>query len=288
LLGYKHGFSATDLPMNRPFRAGAFAVLALATGAAQAQSSATEPLWEVGAVAFGVSQQAYPGSDHQVRRGIVLPWLLYRGRFLRADGETIGVRPVKTPTFEVDIGVAGAFGSNASDIEARRGMPNLGTLVEFGPRVKWNLGGSRETGLWRLDLPLRGVFDLSDSLAHRGFVFQPTLSWRRASGGWSYSVSGSALVGDERLASTFYEVAPRFATASRPAYDAQAGLIGWRLGTFATRDLTRDWRVFGFARIDSVAGAANRGSPLVRQTTGASVGIGVSYTFMRSQQPAVD
>lgn len=273
--------------MNRSLRAAALAAVAAFAVPAQAQpSDRTEPLWEVGAVAFGVSQQAYPGSDHQVRRGIVLPWLLYRGRLLRADGETIGLRPVKTPTFELDIGVAAAFGSNASDIDARRGMPNLGTLVEFGPRVKWNLGGSRETGFWRLDLPLRGVFDLSDSLAHRGFVFQPTLSWRNRTGAWTYSVSGSALVADERLASTFYEVQPRYATATRPAYDADPGLIAWRLGTFVSRDLTRDWRVFGFARVDTVAGAANRASPLVRQTTGASVGIGVSYTFMRSQRPA--
>ncbi len=49
-----------------------------------------------------------------------------------------------------------------------------------------------------------------------------------------------------------------------------------------------DWRLFGFARIDTVAGGANKNSPLVRQTTGATVGLGVSYTWMRSSERARD
>jgi outer membrane scaffolding protein for murein synthesis (MipA/OmpV family) len=46
--------------------------------------------------------------------------------------------------------------------------------------------------------------------------------------------------------------------------------------------------LFGFARIDSIAGSANKNSPLVRQTTGATVGVGVSYTWMRSSERARD
>jgi outer membrane protein len=108
---------------------------------AAAQSTAASlPLWEIGGFGVGVSQQAYPGSDQQVNRGLALPFLVYRGQFLRADRESAGLRAIKTPRFELDIGVAGSFGANSDDIDARRGMSNLGTLVEFGPRVKWNLG----------------------------------------------------------------------------------------------------------------------------------------------------
>jgi len=37
-----------------------------------------------------------------------------------------------------------------------------------------------------------------------------------------------------------------------------------------------------------VAGAANEDSPLVRQTTGVSAGIGVFYTWLRSTRSAED
>jgi hypothetical protein len=243
-------------------------------------------LWEIGGVALGAWQQAYPGSDQQVGRGLALPYLVYRGRYLRADNDGIGVRPVRTPTYELDISAAGSFGTRG-DVDARRGMPDIGTLVEFGPRLRWHLAGTPETGRWRLDLPLRGVFDLSDSLAYRGLVFQPGVSWqRRAGSGWSYGAGVSALVADRRLARTFYEVGPQFATPTRPAYQAEGGLLAWRLSASVARDLTRNWRVFGFARVDTVGGAANRASPLVRQTTGASAGVGVSYTWMRSNEVA--
>jgi len=268
--------------------------LTLALGAWRAAHAQTDPgdvgpqpLWEVGAVGVGVSQQAYPGSDAQVRRGLVLPYFFYRGKVLRADRDTTGLRAIKTDTYELDLGVAGAFGSSSDKIEARRGMPDLGTLIEFGPRLRWNLGAGPGGGSWRAVLPLRGVFDLSDRGAHRGMALEPELQFRRrAEAGWSYTASVGAIFADQRLASTFYEVAPAYARADRPAYEARAGLVAWRLGAFATHRLDRDWRVFGFARLDTVAGAANRDSPLVRRQTGFTTGVGVSWTWLRSDAMA--
>jgi len=264
-----------------------------ASGIAHAQSDPGEvgpqPLWEVGVLGVGVSQQAYPGSDQQVRRGLVLPYFLYRGKVLRADRDTTGLRAIKTDTFELDLGVAGAFGSSSDKIEARRGMPNLGTLIEFGPRLRWVLGAGPGGGTWRAVLPLRGVFDLSDRGAHRGMSLEPELQFRRrADAGWNYTASVGAIFADQRLARTFYEVDPIYVRADRPAYEARAGLVAWRVGAFATHKLDRDWRVFGFARLDTVAGAANRDSPLVRQQTGFTAGMGVSWTWLRSEAQAQD
>ncbi len=260
-----------------------------ALSTAHAQSEGAPPRWEVGAFALGVSQQAYPGADEQLGRGLALPYLLYRGRWLRADGETVGVRAARTQAWELDVGVAGSFGGGGDDIEARRGMPRLGTLVEFGPRLKWKLGAPGDEGGWRLALPARAVFDLSDSLRHRGWALEPELthSWR-ASGGWRGSVGLGAILADRALADTFYGVDAADATASRPAYRARSGLVAWRLSAAVNKSLNRDWRVFGFVRVDTVAGAANRASPLVRQTTGTTVGIGLGYTLARSNQAGED
>lgn len=266
------------------------AVAALAATAATAQPS--EPLWEIGGGALAVSQQAYPGSDQQLRRGIALPYLLYRGETLRVDRGGAGLRAVKQPAFELDIGAAGAFGARSDDIEARRGMPDLGTLVEFGPRLTWHLDGGTPApgaGRWRIELPLRGVFDLDDDLRHRGLSFEPELQYaRRSSGGWSYGASIGLVFADRRLARTFYAVDDAFATAERPAYEAHAGLLATRLGLTVSRLLGPDWRLFGFARLDSVAGAANRASPLVRRSTGATLGVGVAWTWLRSERAAAD
>jgi outer membrane scaffolding protein for murein synthesis (MipA/OmpV family) len=264
-------------------------MLWISNSGAQAQSSTGLPLWELGVFGVGVSQQAYPGSDQQVARGLALPYLIYRGEFLRADRETAGLRAVKTPRFELDIGVAGSFGSRSNDIEARQGMPDLGTLVEFGPRIKWNLLETNAGGRLRLELPLRGVFDLEADAAHRGMAFEPKLVFqRRAPSGWDYSAGLSAIFADQRLARTFYAVDPMFAAPGREAYEAASGLVTWRLSASFSRNVSQDWRIFGFGRIDSMNGSANKDSPLVRRTNGLSVGVGFAYTWMRSQRMAKD
>lgn len=265
--------------------------LALASLAlpALAQDQAAVPLWELGAVGLAARQQAYPGASVQVNGALLLPYLIYRGEYLRADRGGAGLRAVRTPTFEVDIGVAGSFGSSSEEIAVRRGMPDIGTLVQFGPRLKWNIGSGPGHGRWRAEFPLRGVLDLEHQLAHRGMAFEPELIFeRRSNNGWSYSTSIGAVWGDRRLADTFYAVAPDQALAGRPAYRAEGGLITWRLAASFSRKLSPDWRLFGFARADSVAGAANEASPLVQQTTGTSIGLGVTYTWKTSDRPAAD
>jgi outer membrane protein len=247
------------------------------------------PLWEIGVVGLGMSQQAYPGASQQVGRGLALPYLIYRGRFLRADREGLGIRTLNTPRFEFDIGLAAAFGAPSDEVDARRGMPDLGTLVEFGPRLKWHLNRGSGGSSTRAEFALRGVFDLDDRLSHKGISFEPRLihEWR-GSGGWRYNASVGALLGNRRLADTFYGVAPAYVTATRPAYTAESGLIAWRLGAGVSRELTPHLRIFGFAHLDTVAGAANRDSPLVQQTTGGSVGLGLTYTFARSSTLVLD
>jgi outer membrane scaffolding protein for murein synthesis (MipA/OmpV family) len=260
------------------------AALLAAPTAGQAQEQAPEllPLWEVGAVGLAMSQQAYPGASQNVGRGLALPYLIYRGKYLRADRESVGLRAFNTPQFELDVGFAAAFGARSDEVDARRGMPDLGTLVEFGPRLKWHLGQGPGNGRLRAEFALRGVFDLDDRLSHKGISFEPRLIYEWRGSGWRYGTSAGAVLGNRRLADTYYGVAPAYATTGRPAYTAESGLINWRLGVNMSRDMTPNLRLFGFVWLDSVAGAANRASPLVQKTTGTSVGVGLTYTFARS------
>lgn len=259
---------------------------ALLLGAACAHSAEDTPRWEVGVLAFGVSQQAWPGADAQVRRAYPVPYAYYRGPVLRVDQNTVGLRAMKTPDFELDVGFAGAFGSSAQDIPARRGMPDIGTLVEFGPRGTWQLGRSASGARWQFELPLRGVFDLDARGASRGLTLEPQLQVQHPNvGGWRVTASASVLMGDRRIHDTVYGVAPAYVTAERQAWSGRSGLTAWRLTTSASRAVGPDWRVFGFVRVDDVSGAANAASPLVQRQTGVTAGLGAQWTFLRSSRP---
>lgn len=279
----------TALPFVPRLTAGLALAATLLPAHATEAERAGPPLWEIGAFALGVTQQAYPGSDTQLKRALALPYFIYRGQWLRADREAVGLRAVKTDRLELDLGVAASFGGGDDEIEARRGMRELGTLVELGPRLKLRLGEGSGGGRWRAEFPLRGVFDLNDGGSYRGLAFEPKLVFeRQSSSGWRYGTGLSVILADRRLADDFYGVSSQDAAPGRPAYVARGGLVTTRLSLSVSRSLGRDWRVFGVARYDTVQGAANEASPLVRRKGGGSVGIGVSYTFARSQASAYD
>ena len=269
-------------------------LMSMTSLAARAQTAATaepaQPLWEIGVGAVAASQPAYPGSATNTSRAIALPFVIYRGELIRADQDTVGVRALKSPRYELDVGFSASLGSSANDVPERIGMANIGTLVEFGPRLKINLGDvSQGRSGARLDLPLRGVFDISNSFANRGISFEPQLSFDvPLPGGWRGGVGLSAIFGTQKLNETFYTVTAAEALASRPAYTAQAGLLSTRASFGASKKLTPDLRALGFVRLDSVAGAANSGSSLITKTTGASIGVGLAYTFGRSSKTGAD
>ena len=248
------------------------------------------PLWEAGLVGGGVTQPAYPGADERANLLLALPYVIYRGQYLRVDRGTVGVRAIKTPRTEVDVGFAASLGSRAENIEARKGMDDLGTLLEFGPRLRINLGDvSNGKSDSRIQFPLRAVFDINDNFSYRGLAFEPQwVNDVRLASGWLSSISLGAVLGDQQLVNTFYRVSPAEATSTRPVYDAKSGLITLRASIFVSRLFNPEVRFFSYLRLDSVDGAANHDSPLVRRDIGWSVGLGLAWTLARSERIAKD
>jgi outer membrane protein len=267
------------------------AVLALplaASAGAQDPDDRGLPLWELGVFGGAGSTPAYPGADKKSSRALALPFLIYRGKVLRSDQSGIGARLLRTDTAEFDVGFAVSLPARSEDVPARAGMPDLGSLVEFGPRVKFKLANPTPASRLRLDLPLRTVIEVKGGLRRRGWTFEPKLVYemRGAQDRWNLDANVGVVVGDAAINRYFYEVAPQYATPERPVYHARSGLMLMRTGVSGSYKVHPDVRVFAFVRYDLYAGAANRDSPLFRQNTGTSAGIGLAWTFSRSAQRA--
>ena len=243
------------------------------------------PLWEVGVFAGSLASPAYPGSAERLTRTLALPYFIYRGDIVRVDRGGIGARMMMGPDTELDIGFAGSLPASSADIAVRQGMPDLGTLLEFGPVLKLTLARPQPGSRVGLELPVRGVFEINGGLRSQGFAFQPSLVWetRDIGGGWSLTASGGLVWGDAQLNQYFYGVSNTYATAQRPAFEAQAGLIGMRASLSSSKSLTPDLRLFAYARQDQYSLGANLSSPLALQSTGQSVGLGLSWVFGRSE-----
>jgi outer membrane protein len=266
----------------------ALATLALATPAIAQQQVPTPtpdlPLWEIGLFGGAASTPAYPGAEDHSTRALALPFLIYRGKILRADRSGIGARLINTERVELDLGFALSLPARSDDIAARAGMPDLNSLLEFGPRLKVLLAEPTAISRVRLELPLRVPLELKNSFRRQGLVFEPRVVFEigDAGGKWQADANLGAVFGNGRLNRYFYEVEPQYATAARPAYQAKGGLMMTRLGLSLSRRLSPDWRVFGFTRYDNYTHAENRDSPLFRKNSGLSVGAGFTWTAHRS------
>jgi len=266
----------------------ALAAIALMLAAASpgARAEAERPLWELGAGLAALSFPAYRGSDQRNNFLLPLPYFTYHGRILKADRH--GIRGELFDTDRVDLTISAALSPPASsdDIRARFGMPDLEANFELGPELDLTLWRSTNRARFvKLLLPLRAAYTLESPPRDIGWVFHPKLNMDITDipglPGWNLGLLAGPLFGDQRQHAYFYGVAPQFATATRPAYEAKAGYAGMQYLAAVSKRFPQFW-VGGFARYDKLSGATFEDSPLVRQTDNFSAGVALAWIFGES------
>jgi len=76
-------------------------------------------------------------------------------------------------------------------------------------------------------------------------------------------------------------VAPQYATAGRPAYEAASGYAGMQYLAALSKRFPKYW-VGAFVRYDNLSGATFENSPLVRQKDYVAGGIAISWILGES------
>ena len=222
----------------------------------------------------------YRGSEQSRAWLLPLPYVIYRGEFLRADREGARAVLLERRSFEIDLSVAGSAPAPSEGNRARQGMPDLAPTVEVGPNA--NLTFARGPD-WKVELraPVRAAFTVRRDPRQVGWSATPYLTAEWVQAGWDVGVRLGGLWGDRRLHEYTYGVAPEFATPTRATYRAPGGAAGWQATAGASRRFDSIW-IGAFARADNVHGAAFAASPLVTRQTTWSAGIAVSWIFARS------
>jgi hypothetical protein len=167
-------------------------------------------------------------------------------------------------------------------------MPDLNPTVELGPALNLHLWRDPERRIkFDLRMPLRAAFTVDSSPKAIGWTFTPEFAVDIADplgrGGWNLGLLSGPLIADRRYHQYFYSVAPQYATASRPAYTADAGYAGTQFLTALSKRYPRFW-VGAYARYDTLAGAVFEDSPLVRTKNYWSAGFGIAWMIKRSLQ----
>lgn len=256
----------------------------LLAGVALAAHGEEQPLWELGVGAAAISFPDYRGSSKQRYYVLPVPALAYRGEILQIDREKLRGLFFRSERIEVELSVNGSVPVRSSDNPVREGMPNLDPTIELGPSLNFRLAHSQRRTL-RLRLPVRAqvATDLR-SVHDAGLVANPNLALDvRLDQGWHLGFVAGALFGDRRNHGYYYGVAPEFARAGRPAYDAPAGYSGAQV-IVALSKRFGSWFLGGFAKQDFLDGAAFAASPLVERRNNVSAGIALTWTFAQSEK----
>jgi outer membrane scaffolding protein for murein synthesis (MipA/OmpV family) len=255
-----------------------------AAPALEPAGSVMRPLWEVGVGIAGLRLPDYRGADESSNWLLPLPYIVYRGEWLKADRDGARAVLVDTAAVELDLSVSASAPTRGKDNAARAGMPDLKPALEIGPNLNVELHRSDKRRV-KLDLclPLRVALSVERSPRFIGTIFSPTLNLDVVAGEWKVGLLSGPVFGDRRYHDRVYGVDAAYATPQRGSYRASGGYSGWQSLASVSRRFDRVW-VGAFLRHDALRGAAFAGSPLLRRTDAWTMGVGMSWIFTTSSE----
>ena len=257
---------------------------ALAWGACGAVCAEPRPLWEFGLGVGALVFNDYRGADTVHVYPVPVPYLKYRGRFLRSDQN--GVRGMLFDQERIELSLSVNGTTPVRNDSARHGMPDLRPTLEVGPALDVHLWKSADARA-KLDvrLPVRAGFTVEASPRMVGFFLAPNLNLdlaqHRGTEGWKLGFLAGPLFADRRYDNYFYSVAPQYTSPGRPAFEAHGGYAGTQLLASLTRRYPGCW-LGAYLRHDTLAGASFADSPLVIRRSYWSGGFGVAWIIRRS------
>lgn len=243
------------------------------------------PLWEVGAGMAAIDFPHYRGSNERKSYVLPMPYVIYRGDFLKIDRQRVRGQLFHSDKVELDVSVNGSVPVRNNG--ARIGMPNLDPTFEIGPSMNIMLYQTESNQAQvELRLPVRAVIGSDFTyLRSIGWIFQPLLNLDVQNAfdqtGWNLGTAIGPIFTDRRYNQYFYGIDAQYSLADRPAYSAHGGYAGAQFVIAMTKRSPTYW-TSGFMKLDTLRGAAFEQSPLVKTKQYATAGFAITWIFAES------
>lgn len=247
------------------------------------------PLWQFGIGAGILNAPHYRGSKTKENIYLPVPYIIYRGDFLKIDRDGIRSELMKSERLRLDISLAGNIPVPETNDSARANMPGLDPLGEIGPELEINLWQTQDNvNNFSLKLPYRLVFSVGNPIIeYQGWSFSPYLNyqinWRKPFSLHRVNLSIGPIYASNKYHDYFYKVEPKYVTPDRPEYDADSGYSGSRITVTFSRN-TKKYFFGAFARYDDLDGATFEDSPLVETNSYFIFGIAFAWIISSSNE----
>jgi len=263
----------------------AFPLLLGLVGSAVAEE---KPLWEVGFGVGAVSFNEYRGSSRRSDYVLPVPYFVYRGEVFKADRDGIRGELFDSDIVKFNVSLGASLPVDSRGDSLRRGMPDLDATVELGPALEFRLWHSADQRQrLELRLPARLAVTAAGTPRDVGMVFSPNLNLDVDDPfglqGWHLGMLAGPIFADRRNHAYFYDVSPRYASATRPTFTSGGGYSGSQFLVAVSKRFEQFW-VGGFVRYDDLRGAVFADSPLVDSDSSWAAGVALAWVFDESTQ----
>lgn len=241
--------------------------------------------WELGGGFAGFDIPLYVGSSQSKQYLFPVPYVKLTSRYLEVDE---GVRGFffTSPNVRLDISADLGVPVSSDDSDVRRGMPNLDTVLQFGPSIEITLSGDRRgKNELRLELPVRTAIatDIKNTESI-GWIFEPRVTYekrRQNKQGLSYSATLGLRYSTRKYNAYYYNVEQQFVTPERTFFESDQGYSG------VVTNLVAGWRegetiYWILVRYRSLNNAVFENSPLVEENDYFLLGAGIIWVFAQS------
>jgi outer membrane scaffolding protein for murein synthesis (MipA/OmpV family) len=238
--------------------------------------------WSLGMGVAAGAYPHYPGATQSESVIAPFPFPEYHSDRIDLDRDGLAAKLFESDQLELDFSMNGAFPVSANDNELRAGMADLELMLEFGPELQMTLA-TWDNATLRFDVPVRGAFEVTASRLpeYIGWNADPRLHFEHKMNGWEWEVDFGILWANQQYQSVFYTVAEVDVTAVRPLFEAQSGMLAWRLSATVERRIG-DWILVGYLRQMELSRSQNRDSSLLAEDNYLAGGVAAIWMFTSS------
>jgi len=241
--------------------------------------------WSMGAGVGVFDYLLYPGAKESNRLILPVPYFTFRSPKFEIDR---GIKGFLYHSDKIVLDISADFGLpvDSDDTQARKGMPDLDFMVQLGPSLEFLLNDKSKNYFdTRFEIPVRVAYAIDFRNSENiGYLIEPRFSFnhrRLAKTGMSQKTTLGLMFATQDFHAYYYDVAPEFATSTRPVFTSDAG-FGGSFAKYRISYKTSDFVYWAFLRYQSLRGAEFEDSPLVLKKDYYFIGIGFAWVFANS------
>jgi len=244
---------------------------------------------ELGVGAFATQLPQYLGSDQSDSYLVPLPYIYYLDDNIKIDRNQFNGKLFQNKQLYLDLSASGGIKVNSEDNNARTDMPDLDWVFELGPSVKYYFSGSpQQNSFFYAEFFTRKATATDfHSITNAGWRYGPSSTYQKAfsladidqgKGQFEFTTRININFSDDRYLNYYYGVPNQHSQLNRTAYNSNGGYAGSDI-SFGLTYRVDSWWFASFARYYNLSGAVFNESPLIKQNSNWSIGIGASWIF---------